>query len=61
MFKLVAEKILGSHDWMEGILVAKYLTHLHKFFLIMIKDFSCKQSIYVTLENYFLDFCVRST
>ena len=47
MLKLVTKNILGSNDWIEGILVVKYQypVHLYKFFL-KIKDFSCKQSIY---------------
>ena len=47
MLKLVTKNILGSNDWIEGILVVKYQypVHLYKFFL-MIKDFSCKQSVY---------------
>lgn len=47
MFKLVTEKILAV--MIEGTLVAKYPTHLCEFFLITIKDFSCKQ---VSLQPY---------
>ena len=44
---------LGSNDWIEKTLIAKYPVHLYKFFLRIIKDFSCKQSIYTTLTHYF--------
>ena len=58
MFQPVTNDILGSNDWIEGMLVAKYPTHLYKFFL-MIEDLSCKQRIYATLKHYFLGFCVE--
>lgn len=59
MFKLVAE-ILGSNDWMEEILVVKHPTYLYQFSLITIKDFSCKQSIYATLNTIFWIFALTS-
>lgn len=59
MFKLVAE-ILGSNDWMEGILAVKHPTYLYQFSPITIKEFSCKQSIYATLNTIFWIFPSKS-
>lgn len=52
MFEVVAEKILGGNDWIEKVLVAEYPKHLYKYFLIMIKDISYKQRIYITLTLF---------